>query len=291
MRSFTCPGHLCDAPVCSWLRWLIPPMRLRLPCAILYRESAAFKTPEGCSPRKTSRRPYHHPPATHAPPRTHGAQGRMPYLRREAVHRIRRRRAAIFWMKPAQRPSRRAGHQLLYEPPTRVLTQYLPSIGGVVHVEVIFSFRTVRHAPGGRKVLRADHQLLDILPHPVYLLLQVLEQAGEGTHGTLCRWKSVRPGPVHALVRRAASPGYVDRDAGGRPVESYLRVIGRTDLFADYVRSTTQRAIGPGSSGIDKLFALSAGLAAVDRHHLGDGDRFLKSQRVIGTSRTLFGVL
>ncbi|HNO36181.1 MAG TPA: Gfo/Idh/MocA family oxidoreductase, partial [Nitrospira sp.] len=73
-----------------------------------------------------------------------------------------------------------AGHQLLYEPPTRVLTQYLPSIGRVVHVESYFSFRTVRHAPGGRKVLRADHQLLDILPHPVYLLLQVLEQAGEG---------------------------------------------------------------------------------------------------------------
>ena len=66
-----------------------------------------------------------------------------------------------------------AGHQLLYEPPTRVLTQYLPAIGRIVHVESYFSFRTVRHAPGGRKVLRADHQLLDILPHPVYLLLQV----------------------------------------------------------------------------------------------------------------------
>lgn len=42
-----------------------------------------------------------------------------------------------------------AGHQLLYESPTRVLKQYLPSIGSVVHVESYFSFRTTRHAPGG----------------------------------------------------------------------------------------------------------------------------------------------
>jgi predicted dehydrogenase len=40
-----------------------------------------------------------------------------------------------------------AGHQLLYEPPTRVLARYLPSIGRVAHVESYFSFRTVRHAP------------------------------------------------------------------------------------------------------------------------------------------------
>jgi predicted dehydrogenase len=148
-----------------------------------------------------------------------------------------------------------AGHQLLYEPPTRVLTQYLPSIGRVVHVESYFSFRTVRHAPGGRKVLRADHQLLDILPHPVYLLLQVLEQAGEGRTELLSLEVS-QAGTVHALVRRGGVTGTLIVTLEGRPVESYLRVIGRNgSLFADYVRSTTQRAIGPGSSGIDKLFA------------------------------------
>ena len=51
-------------------------------------------------------------------------------------------------------------------------------------------------------------------------------------------------------------------------------------LFADYVRSTTQRSIGPGSSGIDKLFApyrqawqLLTGTTSAMAH------RFLKSQR------------
>ena len=173
-----------------------------------------------------------------------------------------------------------AGHQLLYEPPTRVLAKYLPSIGRVVHVESYFSFRTVRHAPGGRKVLRADHQLLDILPHPVYLLLQVLEQAGEGRTELLSLEVS-QAGTVHALVRRRGVTGTLVVTLEGRPVESYLRVIGRNgSLIADYVRSTTQRAIGPGSSGIDKLFApyrqawqLLAGTTSAM------AGRFLKSQR------------
>lgn len=146
-----------------------------------------------------------------------------------------------------------AGHQLLYDPPTRALAQHLPWIGKVVHVESYFSFRTVRHAPGGRTVLRADHQLLDILPHPVYLLLHVLEQAAEGRI-ELVAFEVSQAGTVHALVRRGGVTGTLVVTLEGRPVESYLRLIGRNgSLFADYVRSTTQRTIGPGSSGIDKL--------------------------------------
>lgn len=173
-----------------------------------------------------------------------------------------------------------AGHQLLYEPPTRVLTQYLPAIGQVAHVESYFSFRTVRHAPGGRRVLRADHQLIDILPHPVYLLLKVLELAGDGPI-QLESLKLSQAGTVHALVRRGSVTGMLVVTLEGRPVESYLRVVGRNgSLFADYVRSTVQRSIGPGSSGIDKLVApyrqawqLATGTTA------SMAGRFLKRQR------------
>jgi len=148
-----------------------------------------------------------------------------------------------------------AGHQLLYEPPTRALNQYLPSIGRVVHVESYFSFQTIRYAPGGRQVLRADHQLLDVLPHPVYLLLWVLEQSGDG-RVEVVSLEVGQTGTVHALIRCGAITGTLIVTLEGRPVESYLRVVGRNgSLFADYVRSTTQRSIGPGSSGIDKLFA------------------------------------
>jgi predicted dehydrogenase/nucleoside-diphosphate-sugar epimerase len=173
-----------------------------------------------------------------------------------------------------------AGHQLIFEPPTAMLRQYLPAIGRVAHVESYFSFRTVRHAPGGRTVLRADHQLLDIFPHPVYLLLQVLERAGEGTV-ELVSLQVSEAGTVHALVRRGGVTGTLIVTLEGRPVESYLRVVGcNGSLVADYVRSTIQRAIGPGSSGIDKLLApyrqarqlLTGTTAAMAR-------RFLKRQR------------
>ena len=112
-----------------------------------------------------------------------------------------------------------AGHQLLYEPPTQVLQRYLPSIGRLAHVESYFSFRTVRHAPGGRRVLRADHQLLDILPHPVYLLLRILELGGEGPVQVESLHVS-HTGTVHALVRRGDVTGTLVVTLEGRPVES-----------------------------------------------------------------------
>jgi len=173
-----------------------------------------------------------------------------------------------------------AGHQLLYEGPTAVLEQYLPSIGELAHIESYFSFRTVRHAPGGRKVLRADHQLLDILPHPVYLMLHVLERGVKG-QTELVSLEVNQAGTVHALVRRGGVTGTLVVTLEGRPVESYLRVVGKNgSIFSDYVRSTTQRAIGPGSSGIDKLLApyrqswqlLTGTTASMAR-------RFLKQQR------------
>jgi len=173
-----------------------------------------------------------------------------------------------------------AGHQLLYEPPTRLLQRYLPSVGRIAHLESYFSFRTVRHAPGGRRVLRPDHQLLDILPHPVYLLLHVLEQTDEG-RTELTALDVNHTGTVHALVRRGEVTGTLVVTLEGRPVESYLRVVGRNGaLLADYVRSTMQRAIGPGSSGIDKLIAPYR-----QAWQLGTGTtssmarRFLKRQR------------
>jgi len=146
-----------------------------------------------------------------------------------------------------------AGHQLLYEPPTLRALELLPSLGELTHIESYFSFRASKHTPSGRAALRDDLQLLDILPHPVYLLLDFLERATEGKTQLV----SVDVGPkgtVHALVRRGPLTATLVVTLEGRPVESYLRVVGTNgSLHADYVRSTVQRNIGPGTSGIDKL--------------------------------------
>ena len=146
-----------------------------------------------------------------------------------------------------------AGHQLLHEPPTRRAVELLPALGEITHVESYFSFRAMKHTASGRAPLRDDLQLLDILPHPVYVLLDFLERATEGQSQLV----SINVGPrgtVHAFVRRGSLTGTLVVTLDGRPVESYLRLVGSNgSLHADYVRSTVQRNIGPGASGIDKL--------------------------------------
>ncbi len=148
-----------------------------------------------------------------------------------------------------------AGHQLLHEKPARIASALLPTLGKLAHVESYFSFRTARRAPGGRVPLRADQQLLDILPHPVYLLLDVLERCGAGKT-EIAAVEVGESGTVHAIVKRGAVTGTLVVTLEGRPIESYLRLVGANgSIFADFVRGTVQRHIGPGISGIDKLVA------------------------------------
>jgi predicted dehydrogenase/nucleoside-diphosphate-sugar epimerase len=172
------------------------------------------------------------------------------------------------------------GHQLLFESPTRRALELLPAVGQLTHVESYFSFRAMKHNPNGRPPLRDDLQLLDILPHPVYLLLDFLERAGEGSTELVAVEVGPR-GTVHALIRRGALTGTLVVSLDGRPVESYLRLVGTNgSVHADYVRSSVQRNLGPGSSGIDKLVSpyrlawqlLTGTTAAM-------GTRFLKRQR------------
>jgi predicted dehydrogenase len=71
-----------------------------------------------------------------------------------------------------------AGHQLLYEAPSLAMAASRPVIGDVVHVESYFAFRTVRKSTDGRSLMSPIDQLLDILPHPVYTLVNAMA-AGE----------------------------------------------------------------------------------------------------------------
>jgi len=146
-----------------------------------------------------------------------------------------------------------AGHQLLYEAPSRRAVDLLPALGTVVHLESYFAFRQVRSGRDGGPALSPELQLLDILPHPVYLLLAFLEAAvpGEGTKLEMAQVG--RTGTIHALLRRGDLTGNLVVTLGGRPVDNFLRLVGTNgSLHADYVRGTVQRSVGPGSSGVDK---------------------------------------
>lgn len=195
------------------------------------------------------------PPATHAGLARQALDaGRHIYVEKPFVESTADARA-ILDLAAARGLGVCAGHQLLFEPPTAVALRLLPALGRIAHIESYFSFRPVRRAPGGRVPLRADLQLLDILPHPVYLLLEFLERVGDG-RTELAAVRVGERGTVHAIIRRGDVTGTLVVTLEGRPVESYLRLVGTNgSVHADYVRSTVQRLIGPGISGIDKVLA------------------------------------
>lgn len=144
-----------------------------------------------------------------------------------------------------------AGHQLLSEGPARALDAARHLIGDVVHVESYFSFRTVRKATDGRSLMSPVEQLLDILPHPVYTLLHEL-RASNPTADPEVVALEVRPeGEAHALLRAGRTTATLVVTLRGRPVESYLRVVGTNGaLRADFVRGSLVELAGAGTSAI-----------------------------------------
>ncbi len=150
-----------------------------------------------------------------------------------------------------------SGHQLLFELPARRAAELVPHLGRVVHVESYFSFRAAKRAGPGRAPRRPDEQLLDILPHPIYVLLRFLSTGANVGKPSAITALDIGPrGTVHASFRRGDATGTLIVTLDGRPVESYIRLVGTNgSLVADFVRGTVQHLFGPGSSGIDKLFA------------------------------------
>ena len=146
------------------------------------------------------------------------------------------------------------GHQLLFERPARVLRQDLRTIGRVVHVESYFSFKTVRKSRDGRTLMSPVEQLLDILPHPVYTLLDVLRASNPDASPAIVSLEVRAEGEVHAVLRAGNATGVLVVTLRGRPVESYLRVVGTNgSLRADFVRGAVTRLAGAGASAISLL--------------------------------------
>ncbi len=146
-----------------------------------------------------------------------------------------------------------AGHQLLYEAPARALSEALSLIGKVVHVESYFSFKTVRKSSDGRSLMSPIEQLMDILPHPVYTLLDVL--SCQARTPPIVQSLVVRPeGEVHAIMQAGEATAVLVVTLRGRPIDSYLKVIGTNgSLRADFVRGHLTKLAGPGTSAVGVL--------------------------------------
>jgi predicted dehydrogenase/nucleoside-diphosphate-sugar epimerase len=121
-----------------------------------------------------------------------------------------------------------AGHQLLFESPTLRADEQLKKIGRVVHIESYFSFRPVRRSRDGRGTISPIDQLVDILPHPVYLLLHFLKENNpSGDIPVQILSLDVKTsGNVHGVLRCGDAIGNLVVTLEGRPIESYVRVVG-----------------------------------------------------------------
>lgn len=139
-----------------------------------------------------------------------------------------------------------AAHQVLFQESAQAYRQYLPLIGEVRHVESFFSFKPVRRRTGGGGMSTPVDQLIDILPHPVYLLLDGMPAQGRAELTAL----DVSPeGEVRAVVRRGDALATLVVSLRARPVESYLKVMGTNgSIEADFVIGYVVRLPGPGAS-------------------------------------------
>jgi predicted dehydrogenase/nucleoside-diphosphate-sugar epimerase len=143
------------------------------------------------------------------------------------------------------------GHQLLSEKPARLLAEARGLIGSVVHVESYFSFRTVRKSTDGRSPMSPVEQLLDILPHPVYTLLDQLRASAPTSAPEVVSVDVRAEGEVRAVLRAGDVSAMLVVTLRGRPVESYLRVVGTNgSLRADFVRGALINLAGPATSVI-----------------------------------------
>lgn len=149
-----------------------------------------------------------------------------------------------------------AGHQVVFQHAGQHYRKYLPVIGRIVHIESYFSFKTVRRVGGG--LMSPTEQLADILPHPVYLMLDALDAASPHSAAQPCELVALdvdADGEVRALLKRGGIPAALTVTLRGRPIESYLRLVAvNGSLLVDFVLSGITRLLGPGASVISAVF-------------------------------------
>ncbi len=149
-----------------------------------------------------------------------------------------------------------AGHQLLFEAPARNAMAEIGKLGRIVHVESYFSFNPVKGSQDGRPTMSPLDQLVDILPHPVYLLLQFMKCTLLKEKHDCVQMKTVVVDPrggVYGILQAGDIKGNLLVTLEGRPIECYIKVTGTNgSLNADFVRGTVVTLAGPGTSGISK---------------------------------------
>jgi len=141
-----------------------------------------------------------------------------------------------------------AAHQVLFQTTGQKYQHYVKYIKKIIHVESYFSFKTVRSS------ISPVDQLIDILPHPVYLMLSAFNCETDYRNDSPLEMQSVEvdaKGEVRAIFRKGDAHAILIVTLQGRPIESYLRICGTNgSINADFVLSGVSKHLGPGASAI-----------------------------------------
>jgi predicted dehydrogenase/nucleoside-diphosphate-sugar epimerase len=146
-----------------------------------------------------------------------------------------------------------AGHQLLRDRAFAALMARAPELGTLVQVDSHFAFRPVgRFARGGARAL-AD-QIIDILPHPLYSLVSVLERVSPDGIPIVIAGLDAGPTDLHVILRAGELAGRLSVSLRARPIASSLTLVGTGGtLTCDFVRSTVVGAANPGTEILEKI--------------------------------------
>jgi predicted dehydrogenase/nucleoside-diphosphate-sugar epimerase len=160
-----------------------------------------------------------------------------------------------------------AGHQLLRDRAFGALLARTADLGDLVQVDSHFAFR-----PAGASLARAGarelaRQLVDVLPHPLYALIAVLERLGPPGAAIEIDWVRGGPADLHAMLRAGRVVGRLSVTLRGRPVASSITVTGtRGALTCDLVRSILIGAANPGTEALEKVLnPIVEGLQLISR--------------------------
>jgi predicted dehydrogenase/nucleoside-diphosphate-sugar epimerase len=152
-----------------------------------------------------------------------------------------------------------SGHQLVRDRAFRLLMQRAPELGPVTLVDSCFAFRPPQLDPYQAAGSALARQLLDILPHPLYVLVAALERFGHGPGGhepgaIEIMHVTATPTSLYAQLRAGDVTGRLAVSLRVRPVASTLTIAGANgSLTTDFVRSILLGAANEGTSPIEKI--------------------------------------
>ena len=146
-----------------------------------------------------------------------------------------------------------AGHQLLRDPAFEILLARAAELGTPVHADSHFAFKPVGLDPQRGSPRALAQLLIDILPHPLYSLIAVLERFEPGQPIELA-WSHAEPTEVQAILRCGTLTGRLSVSLRARPVASSLTLTGtQGSLTCDFVRSVVIGMANPGTEALEKI--------------------------------------